>query len=106
MTSNKKVNSQQKAVVLNSDDVVLSGVLSIFNKQSSNYSWKGTMTGFSDVLRKNISKNESKVLPGSPSALRVVLNRIVNRLRSRGVSVKFGRTPDYTRTRFVEFKTR
>lgn len=82
------------------DNLVLSGVLKVLNKDNS--SWIGTMTELNSVLARTVG-NQSKSLPGSPSALRVVLNRIVNRLRSRKVSVKFARTTDHTRTRYVTF---
>lgn len=91
MTSNK-VNSV--------DNLVLEGTLKTLEDSSS---WRGTMTDLNNALVKVFHKSSSKLktLPGSPSALRVVLNRIANRLRTRGVSVKFGRTTDHTRTRFV-----
>lgn len=84
---------------VNVDDIVLNGVLSLMN---SNPEWSGTMTQLSNNLVKVLDKKQIKMLPGSPSALRIVLNRIVNRLRNRKVSIKFGRTPDHTRTRFVK----
>lgn len=85
----------------NVEDTVLQGVLNIIN---SNKVWLGTMTDLGNRLIKKLGKKA--VLPGSPSALRVVLNRVANRLRKRGVGVKFGRTTDRTRTRYVRFITR
>lgn len=80
------------------ENVVFSGVLDVLSRKGS---WSGTMT---DLTRMLVRSGQSRtVLPGSPSALRVVLNRVVNRLRNRGVSVKFGRTTDHTRTRYVKF---
>jgi hypothetical protein len=83
------------------DNVVLEVILSTLNAASQ---WRGTMTELDSVLVSSIGRNRTKLsaLPGSPSALRVVLNRIAPRLRARGVSVKFGRTTDSTRTRFVK----
>lgn len=95
MTSNSKENSAK----ISTDNAVLNGVLMMVD----NDNWLGTMTDLNSVLVKVLGKKNSKMLPGSPGALRVVLNRIVNRLRSRGVSVRFGRTSDHTRTRYVKF---
>lgn len=81
------------------DSVVLDGVLSML--RSKNNVWLGTMTSLHKDLVTVIGNK--KVLPASPSSLRVLLNRIVNRLRTRGISVKFGRASDYTRTRYVKF---
>jgi hypothetical protein len=81
------------------DNTVLTNVLSVISK-SKNHTWTGTMTDLQVAMcKKSVNGN----LPKSASSLRMVLNRIINRLRSRGVSVKFGRTPDAMRTRFVEF---
>jgi hypothetical protein len=80
---------------------ILEGVLKVLDK---NKIWLGTMTDLSVELVKNLGKKTT--LPRSPSALRVVLNRVVNRLRNRGISIRFGRTNDHTRTRYVRFSTR
>lgn len=85
---------------VNVDDVVFSGVLSFLGRQGS---WTGTMTDLSSGIVRTLGKKNSSVLPRSPSALRTVLNRVVNRLRNRKISVKFGRTTDHTRTRYVRF---
>lgn len=82
------------------DNLVLNGVLKLLD--NNNYSWIGTMTELNRVLAKKLGA-QSKYLPKSPSALRVVLNRVVNRLRNRKVSVKFARTTDHVRTRYVTF---
>jgi hypothetical protein len=94
MTSNNK----QVSV----DNVVLNSVLEVLRKHGES-TWVGTMTDLSTALTRVVGKSQSSVLPGSPSALRVVLNRVVNRLRTRKVSVKFARTNDHTRTRYVKF---
>ncbi len=93
-------NSKEKVSV---DDVVLSGVIAILNSKQNTNKWVGTMTDVSYAITSVMGKKVKKNLPGSPGALRIVLNRIVNRIRSRGISVKFGRTTDRTRTRFVKF---
>lgn len=102
MASNSKTNTVN---VVDLSDVVVTGVLSVLDKQRGNV-WSGTMTELNTALGKVLSRKNSAQLPRSPGALRVVLNRVVNRLRSRSVTVKFGRTTDHTRTRFVKFSTR
>lgn len=95
MTSNSKTK-------MSVDNVVFSGVSTIVNRQSVN-PWVGTMSNLSTALTRVLSRKERALLPGSPAALRVVLNRVVNRLRNKGVSVRFLRTTDHTRTRLVRF---
>lgn len=92
-----KYNSKTVSV----DDLVLNGVLEVLSTEDS--SWTGTMTDLNSRLVKVLGKPLAKQLPGSPSALRVVLNRVVNRLRNRKVSVKFNRSNDHVRTRYVRF---
>ena len=85
------------------NDLVLGNILSVMDM---NRSWSGTMTDLNDLfldLAGRSSRRLAKSLPKSPSALRVVINRVANRLRTRGISVKFGRTTDHSRTRFVRF---
>lgn len=89
-----------KKVVNKNDDQLLSSILGVISK---NNSWAGTMTDLRLDLVKFLGKRNSVIVPGSPGALRVVINRILNKLRVRGVSVKFTRAPDRTRTRFVRF---
>lgn len=84
------------------DEVVMNGVLAMASRGSA-APWIGTMTQLNEVLAKMLGKRDRKLLPKSSSALRVALNRVVNRLRNRKISVKFGRTTDHTRTRFVKF---
>ena len=84
-----------------SDDVVLGGILAVLSRSNVG-SWSGTMTQLQTALVRVLGKKNS-TLPGSPGALRVVINRVVNRLRSRSVSVRFFRTPDHARTRLVRF---
>jgi len=91
-------NNKQVSV----DEVVFNNVLSVLRKHSSR-TWTGTMTDLSAALVKAVGKRQANTLPGSPSALRVVLNRVVNKLRAKKVSVKFARTTDHMRTRYVKF---
>ena len=85
-----------------SNEVVLRGIKSVVNKQSGGV-WTGTMTKLTNALTRVLSKGQRSFLPGSPSALRVVVNKVVPRLRNQGISVRFGRTTDHKRTRFVKF---
>lgn len=91
MTRNNKITT--------TNEVVIEGVLKVIN----NKNWTGTMTELNSTLSKVLGRKQSQILPGSPSALRMVLNRVVNRLRVRGISVRFARTNDHTRTRYVRF---
>ena len=88
--------------VMSVDETVLNGVLSIINGNNAR-TWTGTMTELNSILKKVLGRRQSQVLPGSPGALRIVLNRVVNRLRNRRIGVRFARTTDHTRTRFVKF---
>lgn len=88
-----------KDKMVTKEDLVLVAVLDFLDKHPN---WIGTMTALRKRLLTNVSKINARYLPGSPSALRVVMNKIVNRLRCRRISVKFGRTSDRTRTRFVK----
>jgi hypothetical protein len=98
MTTKRNVKVNTPSV----DDVVFNGVITFLGKQTSR-AWTGTMTELSVGVVRSVSKNSASVLPGSPSSFRVVLDRVVNRLRNRRISVKFGRTTDHTRTRYVRF---
>jgi len=84
------------------NEIVYRGVVSIMKVQSGSR-WTGTMTNLTTALNRVLSRRQRTLLPGSPGALRVVVNRVVNRLRNRGIGVRFGRTTDHTRTRFVRF---
>jgi hypothetical protein len=84
------------------NELVFTKMITIVSDQSGG-KWSGTMTNLMTALNKVSSKRQREILPGSPSALRVVLNRVANRLRSRGIGVKFNRTTDHTRTRYVRF---
>jgi hypothetical protein len=101
MTSNSKTNNRSNTV----DTLVFNGVLAMVEGMNQD-AWVGTMTDLNSVLARGCTRSVARQLPGSPSALRVVLNRVANRLRTRGISVKFSRTTDHTRTRFVRFSVR
>jgi len=87
---------------MNANEVVFQGIVS-FITDKSNGKWTGTMTELTTRLNKTLNKQERSFLPGSPSALRVVINRVINRIRNQGVGVKFSRAPNRMRTRFVKF---
>ena len=100
--SSKSKSTIRSNAQTNVDNVILTGILTVLDR-SNVRSWSGTMTELQTALVRVLGKKRSTVLPGSPGALRVVVNRVVNRLRSRSVSVRFSRTPDHARTRFVRF---
>jgi len=92
-----------KTVTTNVSDAIVSGVISVV-KDHSDSEWVGTMTALNAALVKEMGrKNVPATWPGSPSALRVAINKVVNRIRNKGVSVRFVRTPDHMRTRLVVF---
>lgn len=93
--------SKKNPLKITSEELVFRGIKTIVRTKRS---WLGTMTNLISAIREfKLNAEEKRVMPKSPSALRVVVNRVVNRLRSRGISVRFGRTTDHTRTRFVKF---
>lgn len=70
---------------------------SIMTFIQNNIEWKGSMTELNSAIKKYTGKQLTK----SPAAFRTILNSITNKLRSRKVSVKFGRTNS---KRFVSFR--
>jgi hypothetical protein len=92
------LKSKQNVSTNDVENTVLQGILKVIDKDKM---WIGTMTDLRSRLVVNLGKKAT--LPQSPSALRVVLNRVVNRLRNSGVSVKFGRAANRIRTRYVRF---
>jgi hypothetical protein len=102
MASNSKTIVRRNMVNNSVDEVIFRGIVSVVEKHAASV-WMGTMTDLTIAVNRVLSRKQRMSLPGSPGALRVVINRIVNRLRNRGISVKFGRSSDHTRTRFVRF---
>jgi hypothetical protein len=102
MALNRKRNSERNAVENSVDSVVLNGVLSVVER-SNKSAWIGTMTDLNSALVRVLGRKKSVVLPKSASSLRVVLNRIANRIRNRSVGVRFIRSSDHSRTRYVRF---
>lgn len=85
------------------ENALVKSVVSMLEKRST--PWIGTMTDLNGVVVKQVGKTGvPSTWPRSPSALRVVLNRVVNRIRNAGVSVRFVRSPDHERNRLVVFK--
>lgn len=84
------------------NEVMIRGIISVMRGQSGS-TWTGTMTNLTTALNRVLSQRQRTIIPGSPGALRVAINRVVNRLRNRGIGVRFGRTTDHTRTRYVRF---
>ncbi len=105
MATNNKSNRGQSVVESDVSTLILNGVLTVV-KSTKKSSWVGTMTDLNSALVKVLGRSSSKLLPKSPSALRVALNKTLTRLRNRSVSVKFSRSSDHARTRYVEFVTR
>jgi len=97
MASNNRENDQVS-------DSILAGVLALLNRRTSG-EWVGTMSELDNSLVRVLGKKIPENWPRSPSALRVALNKAVNRLRVRKVTVRFGRTSDHMRTRYVKFVT-
>jgi hypothetical protein len=96
MVNNSKASDNKNNVL----DLIFKGVLTILKRKNT---WVGTMTQLNDSLVRVLGKRASTSLPKSPSALRVSLNKTLNRLRNRSISVKFGRTNS---ARYVKFVTR
>jgi len=83
-------------------ELVLTKINTIVSHQSGSR-WTGTMTNLMTALNRVSSRRQREILPGSPGALRVVINKVANRLRNRGIGVRFHRTTDHARTRYVRF---
>ena len=81
------------------DNVVVTALTSF---ASDTQHWVGTMTQLNRKINRTLARSEREYLPGSASALRRVIDRNLRRIRSRGISVKFSRSTDRMRTRFVE----
>jgi hypothetical protein len=90
------------SVTNNVESVVFRGINSVVERQSEG-TWVGTMSELGSALNRVLSKKQRTLLPASPGALRLVINKVVNRIRNRGIGVRFVRTTDHTRTRLVKF---
>ena len=100
MAFNNSKNTQK----VTSDELVFRTVKHVV---STNNAWVGTMTDLiSEVSKIKLTKEEKSLMPKSPSSFRLTLNKVINRLRNKGISIKFTRGSDYNRTRFVKFTTK
>lgn len=101
-TTTARTRTRTRTDMVTRNTTIFNGVLQVI-RSSKNGEWVGTMT----QLRSQVSKLVGKdVVPGSPSAMRVVVNRILSRIRKAGVSVKFGLANNESRTRYVKFTVR
>lgn len=100
--TNSKTNNRRITAINNVDDIVFRSVSSVLERHSHGV-WIGTMTELGAAINRVASKRQRTILPGSPGALRVVLNRVINRIRNKGIGVRFIRTTDHARTRLVRF---
>jgi hypothetical protein len=82
--------------ILDIDNLVLNQILSIVRYNNTDKvptrEWKGTMTSLRKRILSKTNKLDKDLVPTTPQQLRLVMNRIANRIRTRGISVKFGRT--------------
>ena len=100
--SQKTTRTQTRTQMDERTSVILDGVLQVIRNSKSG-EWVGTMT----QLRRQVSRLVGQsIVPRSPAAMRTTVNRILSRIRNAGVSVKFGRTTDSMRTRYVKFTAR
>lgn len=85
MVYNSKKSTKQVEV----NNTLFKGVVSMLKKHST---WVGTMTELNSTLVETMGRRVPAVWPGSPSALRVSFNQVVNRLRNAGISIRFARS--------------
>jgi hypothetical protein len=98
MTYNSKQNNEIS-------EVIFKGVKAIMRRRTT--PWQGTMTDlFITIEDRRKMGSIPANWPGSASALRVALNKVVNRLRNAGIGVRFTRSTNHARTRLVEFIAR
>ncbi len=100
MASNSTLKQNKNSV----SNKLLNGVITIVNRRTQ--PWTGTMTELDLALVNLMHGSTPTNWPGSPSALRVALNRVVKRIRGAGISVRFSRSTDHSRSRLVEFSIR
>lgn len=86
---------------VNVDSLVVDGVVRLL---ASREAWQGSMTELDSAVRRVLRrKNAVAGWPANPRGLRAVVDSVVPTLRRLGVKVRFGRTTDHARKRFVEF---
>jgi hypothetical protein len=89
--------NQEEMTVNQVENTLVNGVVSVVSRRTT--PWVGTITELNNVLVKKFGTVEN--WPRSASALRVSLNKVVNRIRNKGVSIRFMRSTDHNRTRLV-----
>lgn len=103
MAYKSKIITRRNNTINEVDNIVFRGISAVVNAESNGGLWKGTMSELMTALNRVSSKRQRTILPGSPGALRIVINRVASRIRNRGIGIRFGRTTDHARTRFVRF---
>jgi hypothetical protein len=88
------------ATKTNLDSVFVSGVARLLRNKAS--TWTGSMTELEASLRK-VVRRQNVSWPSNPRAMRATVDRLLPDLKKAGVKVRFGRTNDHNRKRFVEF---
>jgi hypothetical protein len=81
---------------------VQSRIVALLNRR--NGIWNGTMTELNQAITAGLRRATPTNWPKTPSVLRRVINVVVPSLRKTGVRVRFGRTTDHSRKRFVSFE--
>lgn len=94
--------NREETMRIEAENTLVNSVISMLKRRST--PWTGTITELNSIIVKSVGKNVREVWPRSPSALRVMLNKVVNRIRNAGVSIRFTRSADHNRTRLVSFK--
>ncbi len=92
-------NKTNRRVRNDVSDVLFTSVKRMVSRRAT--PWVGTMTDLNSAVARVQGTKETLVK--SPYALRLVLNKVVNRLRNAGVSVRFLRSTSKNRTRLVKF---
>lgn len=100
LTSTKRT-VKRASTTGNLQTVFLSGVVRLLARTKTSQ-WSGSMTELETSLRK-VVRRQNIVWPSNPRATRAVVDRILPELKKLGVKVRFGRTSDHHRKRFVEF---
>lgn len=96
-----RTNTRTVAVV-SVDDVVLNSVVANVRR---NGSWSGSMSELVVRVRRDYGNvRQVQGWPQNARGMRAVVDRLARRLRTAGIKVRFGRTTDHARKRFVEFR--
>jgi hypothetical protein len=97
MASKRQLNSSTQ----NTNNALFQGITQLMRRRT--HPWVGTMTELKQTLETRAPYGITPTgWPASPSSFRMALNRVVNRLRNAGISVRFNRSTQ----RLVSFSTR